>query len=79
MVVRRIGEFAPKRRTIDWVLVAIATGILLAFATIARVPQFSFDWGPALALTSFPCFCFLSAAANFGARRGFTDRVFCGR
>ena len=45
------GELAPKRRAIDWLLVAIATGILVGFATIARVPQFSFNWGPALVLT----------------------------
>ena len=45
------GEIAPKRRPVDWLLVAIATGILLAFAWIARVPEFSFNWGPALALT----------------------------
>lgn len=45
------GESKPKRSALDWLLVSIATGILAGFGAIARVPQFSFRWGPALALT----------------------------
>ena len=32
--------------------VVSATGILLIFATMARVPQMSLHWGPALALSA---------------------------
>src|SRR5271156_2326649 len=45
------GETAPSRTWLDWSLVTVATAILAGFATIARVPQFSFRWQPALALT----------------------------
>jgi drug/metabolite transporter (DMT)-like permease len=45
------GEIVPRRSAVDWLLVAVATAILVGFAVIARVPQFSFRWGPALALT----------------------------
>jgi drug/metabolite transporter (DMT)-like permease len=47
-----LGEAVPSRSMLDWLLVAVATAILLAFATVARVPEFSFHWGPALALTA---------------------------
>jgi glucose uptake protein GlcU len=46
-----IGESVPRRSGLDWLLVAVATAILSGFAAIARVPQFSFHWGPALVLT----------------------------
>ncbi len=46
-----IGEALPIRSFLDWLLVAVATAILAGFACIARVPQFSFHWEPALALT----------------------------
>ena len=44
----------PRRgeRRLDWLLVATATAILVAFAAIARIPQISFRWGPALILTA---------------------------
>jgi drug/metabolite transporter (DMT)-like permease len=45
------GEKPPSRSWLDWSLVAAATAILVGFAAIARVPQFSFRWQPALALT----------------------------
>lgn len=45
------GEARPARGMLDWVLVGMATAVLVGFATIARVPQFSFHWAPALALT----------------------------
>jgi len=47
-----VGESLPRRNAVDWLLVAAATTILLVFASIARVPQFSFHWAPALALTA---------------------------
>jgi drug/metabolite transporter (DMT)-like permease len=45
------GEKPPRRTWLDWSLVTAATAILAGFAAIARVPQFSFRWQPALALT----------------------------
>jgi drug/metabolite transporter (DMT)-like permease len=45
------SEPRPKRSRLDWWLVAVATAILVVFASIARVPQFSFQWEPALVLT----------------------------
>jgi len=44
------GETLPSRSVLDWLLVAAASAVLLVFAAMARVPQFSFRWGPALAL-----------------------------
>jgi drug/metabolite transporter (DMT)-like permease len=46
------SEAAPSRSASDWILVAAATAILLSFASIARVPEFSFHRLPALALTA---------------------------
>jgi drug/metabolite transporter (DMT)-like permease len=44
------GEAKPTRTAWDLLLVAIATGILVAFALIARVPRLSMNWGPAFLL-----------------------------
>jgi drug/metabolite transporter (DMT)-like permease len=44
------GESLPIRTAVDWLLVAGATAVLVAFACIARVPEISFHWGPALVL-----------------------------
>jgi drug/metabolite transporter (DMT)-like permease len=46
------SETPPHRTWLDWLLVVVATAILVGFAAIARVPQFSFQWRPALALTA---------------------------
>ncbi|HXY01876.1 MAG TPA: GRP family sugar transporter [Candidatus Limnocylindrales bacterium] len=46
------GEERPSRGTLDWLLVAVATFILVRFAAMARIPKLSFHWGPALALTA---------------------------
>jgi drug/metabolite transporter (DMT)-like permease len=46
------GEALPRRSAIDWLLVAAASAVLLVFAAMARVPQFSFHWAPALVLTA---------------------------
>ena len=34
----------------DWLLVAIATGVFVFFAAMARAPRMSFHWGPAALL-----------------------------
>jgi len=44
------SESPPKRGALDWLVVAIATVVLVAFAAVARVPELSFHWGPALLL-----------------------------
>jgi drug/metabolite transporter (DMT)-like permease len=44
------GDARPRRGALDWLLVAIATGILVYFATLARVPVLAIQKGPALAL-----------------------------
>ncbi len=46
------GEAPPRRSPLDWLLVAMTTVILGAFASIARVPEFSFEWVPAGALSA---------------------------
>ena len=46
------SESLPRRTTLDWLLVAIATGILFAFALISRVPQIPIRWAPVLVLTA---------------------------
>ena len=46
------GESLPSRSAVDWLLVAAASAVLVVFAAMARVPQFSFRWGPALALAA---------------------------
>jgi drug/metabolite transporter (DMT)-like permease len=44
------GEITPPRSALDLVLVALATGIFVFLATLARAPRMSFHWGPALLL-----------------------------
>jgi drug/metabolite transporter (DMT)-like permease len=44
------GEVPPKRRAVDGILIAGATAVFVGFARIARVPELSIHWGPALAL-----------------------------
>jgi drug/metabolite transporter (DMT)-like permease len=45
------SEIHPRRTLIDWLLVILATSILMGFATIARIPNLAVRWEPALALT----------------------------
>jgi len=45
------SEARPRRSALDWLPVAVATSILVGFALIARVPEFSFRWRPAAVLT----------------------------
>jgi glucose uptake protein GlcU len=45
------SEIHPRRTLVDWLLVLVATSILVWFATMARVPDLSIHWEPALALT----------------------------
>ena len=47
---RAADERKPSRTAWDWLLVTIATVLLIAFATIARVPQISMNWAPAAIL-----------------------------
>lgn len=44
------GEIRPPRTVWDWLLVAVATGSFVFFATLARAPRMSFHWGPAVLL-----------------------------
>jgi glucose uptake protein GlcU len=46
------SESKPSRSAWDWLLIAVATGIFVVFAAMARVPQMSFHWGPAALLTA---------------------------
>jgi drug/metabolite transporter (DMT)-like permease len=46
------GEVSPQRSAVDWVLIAGATAVFVGFARIARVPELSIHWGPALALSA---------------------------
>ena len=56
---RAASETEPRRSVLDWALVAVATSILVGFASIARVPEFSFRWGPAAVLTIATLFLLL--------------------
>jgi drug/metabolite transporter (DMT)-like permease len=56
---RAASETEPRRSVLDWSLVAVATSILVGFASIARVPEFSFRWGPAAVLTIATLFLLL--------------------
>ncbi len=57
------SEVSPRRTALDWLLVIIATGVLLGFATIARVPAISVHWMPMLLLTlALLLFLFLCGA-----------------
>jgi drug/metabolite transporter (DMT)-like permease len=47
-----VNEVAPRRTVFDWLLVLGATAILLGFAWVARVPEFSFERLPALVLAA---------------------------
>jgi glucose uptake protein GlcU len=46
------GESKPARSALDWLLVAGATTIFVILAAIARVPQISLNWGPAVILSA---------------------------
>jgi drug/metabolite transporter (DMT)-like permease len=45
-------ELKPSRGALDWFVVAVATGIFVVFATMARAPRLSFHWGPAAVLSA---------------------------
>jgi glucose uptake protein GlcU len=46
------GELRSSRSALDWLLVAVATGVFAVFATMARAPRLSFHWGPAVVLSA---------------------------
>jgi hypothetical protein len=39
------GEEKPSRTLWDWLLVALASGVFLVLALMARVPQIAVNWG----------------------------------
>jgi drug/metabolite transporter (DMT)-like permease len=57
-------EEKPSRKTLDWLLVAAATFVFVILATIARVPQMSFRWGPAALLIAATLVLFLVCGAK---------------
>jgi glucose uptake protein GlcU len=57
-------EEKHSRKTLDWVLVAAATFIFVALATMARVPQLSFRWEPAVLLIAATLVLFLVCGAK---------------
>ncbi len=46
------GEVKLSRNIWDWLLVAVATGIFVFFASMARLPQMSLHWGAVLLLSA---------------------------
>jgi drug/metabolite transporter (DMT)-like permease len=44
------GEIKPSRSLWDWLLVAVATGVFVTFAAMARAPVMPFRWVPAVCL-----------------------------
>ncbi len=46
-----VGEPAPRRGIFDWLFVALATAVFIYLATIARVPNLSAHWTPAIFLS----------------------------
>jgi hypothetical protein len=53
---------AASRSWIDWLLVAIASGVFLYLASVARTPQIPFSW-PALLLLSLVLLAFMLVTA----------------
>lgn len=51
VVGRETGSSRPARSWVDWLIVAAATAVLVAFATMARAPALAFDWGWVVGLT----------------------------
>jgi drug/metabolite transporter (DMT)-like permease len=46
------GEGKAARTVWDWLMVIVATGVFVLFASMARVPQMSLHWGAVLLLTA---------------------------
>jgi glucose uptake protein GlcU len=51
-----VGEAVPKRGILDWLFVVLATGVFVYAASIARVPEISAAWRPAVALSAVSLF-----------------------
>ena len=49
---RGASEKEPSRRIVDWLLVGVATAAFVVVAMMARVPQLSLSWGPALLISA---------------------------
>ena len=45
-------EPAPSRSLIDWLFVALASGVFVYFASIAEIPRIGANWGPAALLAA---------------------------
>jgi hypothetical protein len=58
------NEVKSSRSALDWLLVAAATFIFVVLATMARVPQMSFRWGPAALLIAATLVLFLVCGAK---------------
>jgi len=58
------NEAKPSRSALDWLLVAGATFVFVVLATMARVPQMSFRWGPAALLIAATLVLLLVCGAN---------------
>jgi drug/metabolite transporter (DMT)-like permease len=56
------SAISPSRSWIDWLLVAVASGVFLYLASVARAPQISFSW-PALLLLSLALLASLATTA----------------
>jgi drug/metabolite transporter (DMT)-like permease len=46
------SEAQPRRAAVDWLLVGVASAILVGFATVAQVPTLSVHWGAAAVLVA---------------------------
>jgi glucose uptake protein GlcU len=46
------GETRPARRPLDWLLVAVASGVFIIFGTMARAPGIPIHWGAVAVLSA---------------------------
>src|SRR5713226_71661 len=46
------SEARPSRTALDWLLVAVASGVFIFFGATARLPQIPLNWPPALLLSA---------------------------
>jgi len=46
------SEARPSRTALDWLLVAVASGVFIFFGATARLPQIQLNWPPALLLSA---------------------------
>jgi drug/metabolite transporter (DMT)-like permease len=58
------NEAKPSRSALDWLLVAAATFVFVVLAAMARIPQMSFRWEPAVLLIAATILLFLVCGAR---------------